>query len=92
LSGPNFGEHFIQLVPIRSEAEDVTAGEVGAALKGIIFDGNHTGGRVIGIAIALEVVNQSCAGIEMEGGIAGTVEFDRATKVESVAPSALVGG
>jgi hypothetical protein len=40
----------------------------------------------------LEVVNESGAGVESESGIARSVEFDGAAKVESIAPSAVVGG
>jgi hypothetical protein len=36
-------------------------------------------------------VNESGTRIEAENGIAGSVEFDGAAEVESVAPSAFVG-
>jgi hypothetical protein len=54
--------------------------------------GENAGGRLIGIGIALELVNEGGAAIETESGIARSVEFDGATKIESLAPGAFVGG
>jgi hypothetical protein len=64
----------------RSEAKDITAGEVGAAPEGIIVGGDDAGRRLIGVGIALEVVNWGSAGIETENGIAGGAILDGATK------------
>jgi len=75
----------------RSEAKDVAGGEIGAALEGIILCGENTGGWLIGVCVALEVVNESGTRIEAENGIAGSVEFDGAAEVESIAPGAFVG-
>src|SRR4029077_3644111 len=75
----------------RSEAKDVAGGEIGAALEGIILSGENTGGRLIGVNITLEVMNERGTRIEAESGIAGSVEFDGAAEVESVAPGAFVG-
>ena len=47
---------------------------------------------MIGVGIALEIVDECGAGIETKGGMAEGVEFDGATKIESIAPRAFIGG
>ena len=74
----------------QSEAEDVAAAKVGAALEGIILCGENTRGRLLGVGIALEIVNEGSAGIETETRMAGSIEFDCPTKVEGEAPGAFV--
>jgi hypothetical protein len=76
----------------RSEAQDVTGSDVGASSEGIILGGDNTGGRLIGVYIALEIVDERGASVETQAGMAGGVEFNSPTEIESVAPGTFIGG
>ena len=74
------------------ETKYVASGQIGTTYEGIILIGNDTNGRLFGIRVRLEVVDDRRASIEADNGIAGCGIFDGASEVESVAPNGFVDG